>query len=78
MYDDLGLQYMKEHFEPYTGLPVEVQIGDVKIKIEKGEEDTIGLLAPRCLSVDSHSSHVTWRIVQYALDHKIHMICLPS
>ena len=33
---------------------------------------------PRCLIVDGHSSHIAWRVVKYALDHGIHMICLPS
>ena len=22
--------------------------------------------------------HISWKVVQYALDHNIHMICLPS
>ena len=33
---------------------------------------------PRCLIVDGHSSHTTWAFVKYALDHDIHVICLPS
>ena len=73
MDDDLGLQYIKEHFDLYT----QPTAGDVKIKIEKGEEDK-ELVAPRCLIVDGHSSHIIWRVVQYALDNNIHMICLPS
>lgn len=32
----------------------------------------------RLLIVDGHSSHVYWRVIQYALNHDIHMICLPS
>jgi len=57
MDDELGFEYMKEHFEPYTRCDPP---------------------ALRCLIVDGHSSHVSWRVVQYALDHNIHMICLPS
>lgn len=34
--------------------------------------------APRCLIVDGHSSHISWKAVKYALDHDIDMICLPS
>jgi len=55
MDDELGLEYMKEHFEPYTWCD-----------------------APRCLIVDEHSSHVTWQVVKYALDHDIYMISLQS
>ena len=33
---------------------------------------------PRILIVDGHSSHICWPVVQYALDHNIHMIQLPS
>lgn len=33
---------------------------------------------PRCLIVNGHSSHLTCKVVQYALDHDIHIICLPS
>ena len=33
---------------------------------------------PRILIVDSHSSHVCWRVIQYALDNDIHIIQLPS
>lgn len=75
MDDDLGLQYIKEHFDLYT--QPALAVGDVKIKIEKGEENNEPV-APRWLIVDGHSSHVIWRVVQYALDHNIHMICLPS
>ena len=32
----------------------------------------------RCLIVDGHSSHTAWKMVKYALDHDIHLICLPS
>lgn len=33
---------------------------------------------PRCLILDGHASHLEWRMVRYALDHNIHLICLPS
>ena len=75
MDDNLGLQYIKEHFDLYT--QPALAVGDVKIKIEKGEENNEPV-APRCVIVDGHSSHVIWRVVQYALNHNIHMICLPS
>lgn len=32
---------------------------------------------PHLLIVDGHSSHVYWRVIQYALSRNIHMICLP-
>ena len=32
----------------------------------------------RILIVDGHSSHVCWPVVQFALDHDIHLIQLPS
>ena len=33
---------------------------------------------PCILIVDGHSSHVCWPVIQFALDHKIHLIQLPS
>ena len=32
----------------------------------------------RILIVDGHSSHVCWPVIQFALEHNIHMIQLPS
>lgn len=32
---------------------------------------------PRIFIVDGHSSHIHYRVVQFALNHGIHMICLP-
>ena len=69
MDDELGLQYIKEHFDPYTR--------DSAIKVENAAKYG----GPtRCLIVDGHSSHIAWslRVVQYALENNIHMICLPS
>ena len=68
MDDELGLEYIKQHFEPLTRRN--------EIKAENAGE--IGDSAPRCLIVDGHSSHIAWKVVKYALDHGIHMICLPS
>jgi len=31
----------------------------------------------RMLIVDGHSSHVTWPVAEYALDHRIVPYCLP-
>ena len=67
MDDELGLQYIKEHFDPYT-----------RNACKSEYPDKVGDSPPRCLIVDGHSSHIAWRVVQYALDHNIHMICLPS
>ena len=53
------LEYLKQHFEPYTSWPVDA-------------EDTTTPL--RCLSVDSRSSHIAWRVVEHATDRNIHMI----
>ena len=65
MDDELGFEYMKTHFEPYTR--------------GTGPQGTEASTPPtRCLIVDGHSSHIAWKVVKYALDHDIHMICLPS
>lgn len=68
MDDDLGLQYLKAHFDPYTR-------GAFK---SKDADDAIYGGPAQCLIVDGHSSHIAWRVVKYALDNNIHMICLPS
>lgn len=70
MDDDLGLQYIKTHFDPYT------RNGGVTIKTEESGDAYQG--PPRCLIVDGHSSHIAWKVIQYALENNIHMICLPS
>lgn len=57
MNDELGIQYISEHFEPHT-------------RPAAGR--------PRILIVNGHSSHICWPVVQYALDHNIHIIQLPS
>ena len=73
MDDDLGLQYMKTHFDPYT------RNSEVAIKTEDSKgKDTKYHGPARGLIVDGHSSHIAWRVIQYALDNNIHMICLPS
>ena len=70
MDDDLGLQYIKMHFDPYTR--------DPKFKVEDAGSDARYGGPARCLIVDCHCSHIAWRVIQYALDNNIHMICLPS
>ena len=35
------------------------------------------MIPRRCLIVDAHSSHVSWRVRKYGLNHDIHMFCLP-
>ena len=52
--------------------------GGVTIKSE--DENTLAKYhgPARCLIVDGHSSHITCRVIQYALHNNIHMICLPS
>ena len=69
MDDELGLEYIKKHFDPYTR--------DATFKSEKAEDAKYGGPA-RCLIVDGHSSHIAWKVVQYALDNNIYVICLPS
>lgn len=64
MDDELGLEYMKKHFEPYT-------------RASTTNASTTEAQA-RCLIVDGHSSHIAWKVVKHALDHNIHMIYLPS
>ena len=68
MDDNLGLQYIKEHFDPYTR--------DSTFKVENAADAKYGG-PPRCLIMKGHSSHIAWRVVQYALENNIHMICLP-
>ena len=68
MDDDLGLQYMKMYFDPY------MRNGGVTIKSEDSK-DAKYHGPPRGLIVDSHSSYIAWRVIQYALDNNIHMIC---
>ena len=68
MYDDLGLQYIKTHFDSYTR--------DPKFKIKDAEARYEG--PARCLIIDGHSSHIAWKVIQCALDNNILMICLPS
>ena len=31
----------------------------------------------RMLIVDGHKSHMSWQVVQYCLDHRIRLLCLP-
>ena len=69
MDDELGLQYIKEHFDPYTR--------DAAFKVQNAVDAKYGG-PPRCLIIDGHTSHIAWRVVQYALENNIHMICLPS
>jgi len=61
MDDELGLEYMKQHFEPYTRGAVrrvtegpEIIEGVIEEVIEGAEVNH----PPRCLIVDGHSSHV--------------------
>ena len=53
MDDDLGLQYIKTYFDPYTR--------DPNFKV-KGADARYGGPA-RCLIVDGHSSHIAWRVI---------------
>ena len=67
MDDELGMLYISQHFEPHTRRAV-------------NDSDTAAnsAIRPRILIVDGHSSHVCWPVVQFALDHNIHLIQLPS
>ena len=61
MDDELGLVYMRLHFEPYT-----------RPGTASGTSDP-----PYCLLIaDGHTSHVAYN-VEYALDHHIIPFCLP-
>ena len=62
MDDELGYDYMAKHFYKYT-MP------------EKG----VNLETPwRMLIVDGYSSHIAWSVVEYAVDHRIIVYCLPA
>ena len=76
MDDDLGLQYLKMHFDPYIRDP-KFQVEDAGSDARPGPAAKYGG-PPRCLIVDGHSSHIAWRVIQYALENNIHIICLPS
>ena len=56
----------------------ELGYGYMKVHFEPHTRCTATVPRPRCLIVDGHSSHIAWKVVKYALDHNIHMICLPS
>jgi len=80
MDDELGLEYMQQHFEPYTRGAIRRAADGSRVE-EVIEEVTEGAEVnppPRCLIVDGHSSHISWQVVKFALDHNIHIICLPS
>lgn len=62
MDEDLGFSYMSEHFYTHT-----------KPKRTKKSPPI-----HRLLIVDGHCSHTYWRVVEFALNHDIHMLCLPS
>ena len=66
MDDELGMLYLSQHFEPHTHPAA-----------GSGAVPRAGTQA-RILIVDGHSSHVYWPVIQFALDHNIHMIQLPS
>jgi len=76
MDNELGLEYMRQHFEPYTRDAIR-RVGGVVEGVVEGSEAQVNH-SPWCLIVDDHSSHVSWQVVKYVLDHNIHMICLPS
>ena len=61
MDDELGFAYISEHFEPAT----------------RPKADRHGNRPVRVLIVDGHSSHVHYRVVEFARNHGIYMICLP-
>ena len=75
MDDELGLLYISKHFEPHTRTASAAGTGTAA-----GTSTPTGtaINRPRILIVDGHSSHRCWPVVQYALDHNIHMIQLPS
>ena len=64
MDNELGMGYMKTHFEPHTR----------RTAIVNGE----GVVRTRLLIVDGHSSHINYHMLSWALDMNIHVICLPS
>ena len=68
MDDELGMLYISQHFEPHTRRAV---------PDSSGSNPSIFGQA-RILIVDGHSSHICWRVIQFALDHNIHLIQLPS
>ena len=64
MDNELGIEYMKQHFEPHTRRILVVDEKEV--------------VATRLLIVDGHASHLNYRMLSWALDKDIHIICLPS
>ena len=65
--NDIGLQYIKTYFKQYTR--------DTIFKVEK---DVKYSGPTRCLIVEGHLSHIACRVIQYAIDNNVYMICLPS
>ena len=64
MDNELGMEYMKQHFEPHTR----------RIAVIDGKE----VVQTRILIVDGHASHLNYSMLSWALDKNIHVICLPS
>lgn len=61
MDNTLGYEYMSKHFEPHTR-PASIS----------------GRPLPwRLLLVDGHHSHIHWKVIEYALEHRIKVLCLP-
>ena len=68
MDDELGFDFISKHFDRYTTPAIDLTT-DSEVTPPK---------AYRMLIVDGHSSHITWPVVEYALDHQIILYCLPA
>ena len=58
MDDKLGLEYIWQHFEPYTQDTIRRVGGVVEGVLERVTDSEVNP-SPQCLIVDSHSSHVS-------------------
>ena len=67
MDDELGFDFISKHFDRYTTPTIDLTT-----------EVTLPERAYRMLIVDGHSSHIAWPVVEYALDHRIILYCLPA
>ena len=87
MDDELGFDFISKHFDHYT---TPIPSIDLTMADTTETRDTTSTtpgpsrIAPpgdtsyRMLIVDGHSSHIAWPVVEYALDHRIILYCLPA
>ena len=87
MDDELEFEFILKHVDPYTTrIPsIDLTAADTTSEIPDTkctppgpyQNTTPNDMSYRMLIVDGHSSHIAWPVVEYALDHRIILYCLP-